>query len=733
MDTLNVDDSVAANCKGILNYQNSMNQEDSVKASNLEEIFQPTVSPVNLLEQLLPITESFIDATSRSQSERDLDIIRKRFGLNCESVYSLEEIGIYYNISRERVRQVEFKIISKLSELMYGSNESKKFKMQEGLIQEYKQVKDSLLNLDYILTEEEIRTFFQNRYEVGKESKSFSSLNFLMELLGYCSISSKNNGYRGSTKLAWCLKGKFNKTHIEKIFGYFNTLLDKPEKLKFFDIVVFINKTKGHRLDKDFIRMILKLCIEIEKVENEEDTYQVKFECLPSAAERAFRVLQEKGNPLHFSEIAKIINHAELNLGKGNRIKVTNLRNQLIADSRFKPIGRSGIWSLSDWDNVATKTITQIMEDSFHEGGKPLSVKEVYQYVIAKRPDASFKSVSVYLSNTDIFVRVDKNQYALIVWGLKPLDKSIRRTSDEASSLINTALKEIFIDRDSIYFADLIRLVKEKTKLAEMTVRNRIKHSQNFELKQEGTSNIYTVYCLNRDFEQVSSHLDFKKELLRDKIQNEIISILQTNPNKPITKGDLYLQVRKEVECIRPTFYAYLSNMKGIKQYTENGKSYCLFEYQEQQNSVDIDSALLTTCSDLELSNRLKRAINKLNIDEVDLGLFELGRIFENELKDYLVVAKQHSVIQVYRKDLEKLVHMIDCVVRENVVPKGYYLHILREERNERAHGKIPNLDERKTILNKAHYVAELYIQNIIFFNDQKHKILTQITNAPPV
>lgn len=326
-------------------------------------------------------------------------------------------------------------------------------------------------------------------------------------------------------------------------------------------------------------------------------------------------------------------------------------------------------------------------------------------------------------------MRVDKNQYALVAWGLKPLDKSIRRTTHEASSLINSALKEIFVDKDSIHLADLIRLVKEKTKLAEMTIRNRVKYSQSFELKQESNSNSYTVYCLNRDFEQASSHSNPNRELLRDKIQNEIISILQANPNKPITKGDLYFQVRKEVECIRPTFYAYLSDMKDIKQYTENGKSYCLFEYQEQQTSVDIDSALLTTCSDLELLNRLKRAINKLNIDEVDLGLFELGRIFENELKDYLVVAKQHSVIQVYRKDLEKLVRMIDCVVRENVVSKGYYLHILREERNERAHGKIPNLDERKTILNKAHYVTELYIQNIIFFNDQKNKVLAQVTS----
>lgn len=157
-------------------------------------------------------------------------------------------------------------------------------------------------------------------------------------------------------------------------------------------------------------------------------------------------------------------------------------------------------------------------------------MKEVYQYVISRRPDASFKSVSVYLSSTDVFVRVDKNQYALVVWGAKSIDKSIRRTPDEACSLINAALKEIFIDKDSIHFADLIRLLKEKTHLAEMTIRNRIKSSQNFALKQEGTSNSYTVYCLNRDFEQAGSHLESGKNCLGIKLRMRLFLYFRIIP-----------------------------------------------------------------------------------------------------------------------------------------------------------------------------------------------------------
>lgn len=705
-----------------------MNQENIGDTRKSKSICEPVNPPTNLLKQLSSIIEDFICITHNNQAKRDLDIIKKRYYYCEEKFYSLEEIGIYYDISRERVRQIEAGIIKKLAELMCGSKKNKKFQIQEEIVREYNDVKNILLRRDFILTEEDIRKFFQDRYRT-KKSNFFCSFYLLMELLGYCQIPNKIYRCRVSFELAWCRKENFKKAHIERVLRCFNLFLDSSERFDFFEIIIAINKLKGGRLDKDFVKILLKLSNEIEELEGEQDVYQVRFECLPSAAEKAFRVLKENGSPLHFSEVTKIINKAELKQGKGSRITVRNLRNQLIADDRFKPIGRSGIWSLSEWDNISTKTITQIMEDSFHERGEPISAKEVYQYVISKRPDASLKSVNVYLADTDFFVRVDKNKYALVAWGLKSVAKSIRRTPSEASSLIREALEEIFVDKDSMSLADLIRQVKEKTKLAEMTIRTRIKKSQNFELKQESNSNSYTVYCINRNFEKTNVNIGSRKELLRDKIQNEITSILQANPNTPITKGDLYFLVKKEVDCIRPTFYAYLSEMDDIKQYTDNGKSYCLYEYHEQHSAVDIDPALLDSCSDAELLKQLKRAINKLNIDEVDLGLFELGRIFENELKNYLLIAKQNSVIQVYRKDLEKLFRMIDCVVREQVVSKGYYLHILREERNERAHGKIPNLDERKLILNKAHYVAGLYVQNIIFFNNKKNDIFQKFSN----
>lgn len=275
---------------------------------------------------------------------------------------------------------------------------------------------------------------------------------------------------------------------------------------------------------------------------------------MPSAAEKAYRILHLEGNPLHFRGITKTLNHTELNLGKGKRIKIENLKNQLGADDRFMPIGKSGYWALADW-KVATETIIKIMEDSFHESGKPLSLQEVYQYVDGKRPGASLKSVTVYLNHQDIFSRVGRNQYELAAWGAKPIQKIKRRKADEISHLINTTLKKIFLDRDSIVFADLVRVIKEETKMVEVTVRNRLKSHPNLVLKQDSNLKGYMVYCTNKDFDNLDNPGNHRKRTLRDKVQDEILSILQNNPNRAIVKGVIYNQVNKVVECKKQTFY----------------------------------------------------------------------------------------------------------------------------------------------------------------------------------
>ena len=47
--------------------------------------------------------------------DRERGIIKKRFGIDCDGEMTLEEVGIFYNITRERVRQIEMMALKKLS------------------------------------------------------------------------------------------------------------------------------------------------------------------------------------------------------------------------------------------------------------------------------------------------------------------------------------------------------------------------------------------------------------------------------------------------------------------------------------------------------------------------------------------------------------------------------------------------------------------------------------------
>lgn len=57
------------------------------------------------------------------------------------------------------------------------------------------------------------------------------------------------------------------------------------------------------------------------------------------------------------------------------------------------------------------------------------------------------------------------------------------------------------------------------------------------------------------------------------------------------------------------------------------------------------------------------------------------------------------------------------------VTTKKHLLTLLREQRNERAHGEIPDLKERKRLMQHSPFLADLYIEYIAFFNNKKRAL----------
>ena len=137
--------------------------------------------------------------------------------------------------------------------------------------------------------------------------------------------------------------------------------------------------------------------------------------------------------------------------------------------------------------------------------------------------------------------------------------------------------------------------------------------------------------------------------------------------------------------------------MKDIeKEYTEKGV-YCFLKSSNKE-ITNLSFPQIDSLTDTILKTNLHRAIKLLNIDDVDLGLFQLGKILETEIKAYLLEVRSKGNFQVTTNDLSRLISMIDCVDRNGIIKKKHHLTLLREHRNERAHGEIPDSEERKRL-----------------------------------
>ncbi len=75
-------------------------------------IDEKSVSPFKMLENTE--ASSRIEDVLSSLTEREETIIRMRFGIGVGSEHTLEEVGKYFNLTRERIRQIEIKALKKL-------------------------------------------------------------------------------------------------------------------------------------------------------------------------------------------------------------------------------------------------------------------------------------------------------------------------------------------------------------------------------------------------------------------------------------------------------------------------------------------------------------------------------------------------------------------------------------------------------------------------------------------
>ena len=119
--------------------------------------------------------------------------------------------------------------------------------------------------------------------------------------------------------------------------------------------------------------------------------------------EKAHLIIKENNEPLHFRDVAKLIDKHKLSKKKTHPQTV---HNELIKDEKFVLVGR-GTYALREW-GYQRGTVKDVITEILSNSTKPLHQDEVVEKVLSVR---NVKKTTIIINLNKFFQRLDKQKY----------------------------------------------------------------------------------------------------------------------------------------------------------------------------------------------------------------------------------------------------------------------------------------------------------------------------------
>lgn len=334
-------------------------------------------------------------------SDRNRDVILRRFGLKSGRLETLESIGKSYGITRERVRQIEEYAIKNLRATGLEQSGS--------LTKPYFDFAADLLSQHGGFAPEK-DLFKQFSGQAGENNIDNLSLVFLLSLHQNFTKSFENE----ETAAFWYL----NKESLElakSLVSETVTLLHSQKKLLNQNGLYEMYKTEALRQAQgkppvSLENYLVGLSLSKQIDHNVFGEYGLSDwpEIKPRGVrDRAFLVLKKENKPKHFREIAGLINTASFSNKKAN---IQTVHNELIKDARFVLVGR-GIYGLSEWGYKAG-TVKDVLVNILKESHKSLAKQELVARVLSSRY-VKENTILLNLQDSKTFRKKDDGTYSL--------------------------------------------------------------------------------------------------------------------------------------------------------------------------------------------------------------------------------------------------------------------------------------------------------------------------------
>lgn len=333
------------------------------------------------------------------------------------------------------------------------------------------------------------------------------------------------------------------------------------------------------------------------------------------------------------------------------------------------------------------------------------------------------KSITTYLGSKKNFVRV-KEGYALAIWRMQPLEqqKRLRREKSVDVAKLAETIASIFNERGitEILVTDLakeLRLRDEAISINSLSAHWIPSSSAVNIVERIESSKKRRIARFNPNYK--AARTDDLPVLVS--IQQTAREILAQQPEKRMLMLSLKQQIMKKLSHPSPSVYSALSRMADLEKTEENKKTYCAL----RSDSGRVYAEYLEKITDPTLKIAVNRAIEMLNKTHVDMGLLQLGRLFENTLEKLLLAMEKKSLLKTAKKAVKdmNLHESVKLAGEEKIILDSSALQHLRVERNERAHGTTLSLQESRALLVSCRTLVPFFLEYLILLEQALLKL----------
>jgi len=319
--------------------------------------------------------------------EREREIVSRRFGLY-DRKETLEQIGELLGITRERVRQLEKVVVTRLKASAANGSLAHISEVEEAVLGILSQNGNAMRvsELAGLLTKD------GNKIDQAR-------ISFLSELAPEISVIEESDHFYNAVGT--------RKVHDEKKMREFTGKI--VEAIKKIGKPTNIKAVAAEVGDEDVSHVQALASISKHLAELNGNWGLTKWPMVnpKNIRDKIYVILHENGRHMHFNEIAEAIRESDF---KRKDVTTQAIHNELIKDKRFVLIGR-GIYALQEW-GYKKGTVADMITEVLQEAGEPLHRDEIVKRVLKSR-HVKETTILLNLQGKSQFKRVAKATYTL--------------------------------------------------------------------------------------------------------------------------------------------------------------------------------------------------------------------------------------------------------------------------------------------------------------------------------